>query len=60
MQHPDITRAELTGYADGGERKEHICPICLEPCENVYRDPLNAIVGCNVCLSVDYDWDDWD
>lgn len=53
--HPDIRRAEATGYISG-EPVDPICPVCGASCCMVYRT-RNEIVGCDECISTDSAWE---
>lgn len=52
--HPDIRRAEATGYVHG-EPVEPICPVCGASCYMVYLTQ-NEIVGCDECTSTANAW----
>lgn len=58
LEHPEITRAERTGYPDGREDTEPKCPICGAEPYNLYRNKQREIVGCDECLEIVYPWED--
>ncbi len=58
--HPVIRNMERTGYPDGRVPREYVCPVCGCECETVYTDPLNAVVGCDVCLEAKDVYDYYD
>lgn len=56
--HPVIEALCRTGYPDGKESKEMLCPICGEDAEVFYTpDKSWEIVGCDRCLSTRYYWE---
>lgn len=48
--HPSIRNCEQTGYPDGKEPKNPICPECNEECSIIYKNDMNKIVGCDICI----------
>lgn len=52
--HPDIRRAELTGYYDK-EPDEYDCPICGDSCQIYYKRD-GVIIGCNHCIKEEKAW----
>lgn len=56
--HPVIRAMEATGYPDGREPEEPICPVCDAECDAVYRRIADGdALGCECCTS---DKDAWD
>lgn len=55
--HPDIASAMRTGYPKGVEPKEPICPRCRKPCDTIYKDLTEEIVGCDLCVSSHDPWE---
>ena len=55
--HPTIKNCENTGYPDGRELQEPMCPRCGRECETIYYDSNGDIVGCENCIEC---WDAWD
>lgn len=53
--HPDIRRAEATGYVHG-KYVEPVCPVCGMTCDTIYRTHLE-IVGCDECVSSRDAWE---
>lgn len=54
---PIIRNMERTGYPDGKEPQQPICPVCGEVCETVYRESgTDKIIGCNECICSDDAW----
>jgi len=49
MEHPDIARAERTGYPN--EYWVGICPECGAEAEEIYVASCGKIVGCNECVT---------
>lgn len=49
--HPVIRNCERTGWPDGKEPSQPICPVCGQECERVYADSHSNIVGCDACLT---------
>ena len=48
---PVIRNMERTGFPDGKEPQQPICPVCGEVCETVYREfGTDKIIGCNECI----------
>lgn len=50
--HPVIQNLMQTGYPDGKEPEEILCPICGEDSEFFYTDKHRQIVGCERCLTM--------
>lgn len=50
LQHPDITAIEATGYPTRMQRQAHVCPVCEQECDWVFRDRIGNPVGCDTCL----------
>lgn len=49
--HPAIRNAERTGFCDGREDREPVCPICENVCETIYRRRRDGeVLGCDVCI----------
>lgn len=38
----------------GGKRLWFECPLCELPCGIIYRHPTNRLVGCRLCLELEY------
>lgn len=50
--HPDIERAQRTGYPDAREDRENVCPICGGGGGYLfYKNQDGEVVGCEVCLT---------
>lgn len=49
MEHPDIARAQRTGYP--GEYWVGICPECGAEAEEIYVAKCGKILGCNECVT---------
>lgn len=58
--HPVIRNMERTGYPDGKEPKEPICPVCREKCETIYRGFYGSIIGCDICTIQKNAWEVWE
>ena len=57
--HPTIKNCENTGYPDGREAKEPICPRCGRECDTIYYDVrYGDIVGCENCISAEDAWEE--
>ena len=56
LEHPDITRANLTGYPHG-EPEWPKCPICGAECETIFMDEHSEIFACDVCVQKKIAWD---
>lgn len=53
IEHPDITRAECTGYGRLQTREVMICPVCKEGLtedDDVYIGENNDVIGCCYCV----------
>lgn len=50
--HPVIRNLMETGYPDGKEPEEILCPVCGEDGEFFYQNRDGRIVGCERCLTV--------
>lgn len=54
---PIIQNMERSGYPDGKEPPQPICPVCGEVCETVYREfGTDEIIGCNECICAEDAW----
>lgn len=53
---PDIRNTILTGYPDGKDNSNPICPVCGEECDTIYKS-LGSVVGCDVCIDSMDAWD---
>ena len=53
-EHPVIANLLRTGYPDGKEPEEMICPICGEAAEQFYVSQSDEIVGCEYCMKLRY------
>lgn len=56
LEHPDITRANLTGYPHG-DPEYPICPLCGAECETIYINGYGEIIGCDDCTRTKSAWD---
>lgn len=56
IEHPTITRANLTGYPYR-EPDFPICPVCGAECETIYFDDYHEICGCDQCVKSKSAWD---
>lgn len=54
---PDIRAAERTGYPNGQELSNPICPVCGDECDSVYLDHTGQVVGCTSCLKLEDAWE---
>ena len=54
--HPDIRRAERTGYVTG-EPVEPCCPVCGSNCCMIYKNE-DEVVGCDECISTADAWEE--
>lgn len=52
----DGFKINLTSKAlhHGGQRLWFVCPICQMTVGVLYRHPISNIVGCRLCLGLDY------
>lgn len=51
---PDIRNTILTGYPDGKDNSNPICPVCGSETDRFYKNSYGDIVGCEECIvSVD-------
>lgn len=57
LEHPEITRAERTGYPDNRTDEEPTCPICGAVCEDIYKDREGEIFGCECCIEKCQAWE---
>ncbi|MGM9598646.1 MAG: hypothetical protein ACI3VY_01865 [Faecousia sp.] len=48
--HPVIRNMMSSGYPDGKELSDPICPVCGEECSTVFKDIERNIVGCENCI----------
>lgn len=55
LEHPEITRALMTGYATQ-VRFPH-CPICGSEADTVYRDRNGEVFACDVCVDIRDAWE---
>ncbi len=55
--HPVIRNMERTGYPDGKEPRQPVCPICGAECETMYRECHGVYVGCDVCMRTEDAWE---
>lgn len=53
---PVIRNMERTGYPDGKEPQQPICPVCGEECDTLYFND-GQIVGCENCIETRNAWD---
>ena len=58
--HPAIRNCEVTGWPDGKEPRQPVCPICGQECERVYENQFSMWVGCDVCLTESDAWEEPD
>lgn len=56
--HPIIRNCEATGWPDGKEPRQPVCPICGQECETIYTDTLGIIEGCDGCLTAKDAWEE--
>ncbi len=56
--HPIIQNMICTGYPDGKEPIEMICPKCGEVCDFYYIDADREVCGCECCISL-YSAESW-
>lgn len=51
--HPIIRNMERTGYPDGMELEEIVCPVCGAAAENFYVSAHDGmtVVGCEICVT---------
>lgn len=54
--HPDIERAEATGYGYT-DAEQPVCPVCGEECNELYFDIYRKIVGCDNCIETRDAWE---
>ncbi len=53
LEHPDISRALVTGYGTKIDDIELICPVCgeiLEINDTVYKQD-GEVIGCKCCVT---------
>lgn len=50
--HPVIRNLERTGYPDGQQERDPICPMCGEVCDTIYirYGCPTEILGCEGCV----------
>ena len=48
--HPVIENMMRTGYPTQKPSRVPVCPICQEPCDEVYVDKNLDIAGCDNCV----------
>lgn len=53
-EHPVVANLMRTGYPDGKEPAEIVCPICGADAERFYETKDGTIVGCECCLTSRY------
>lgn len=56
--HPTIKNCENTGYPDGREPQEPICPRCGRECETIYYTACGDIFGCENCVCSGDAWEE--
>lgn len=57
LEHPIITNLRQTGYPDGKEPEQPICPSCGEETDTFYISADKEILGCDNCISRRDAWD---
>lgn len=57
--HPVIQNMERTGYPDGKEPPQPVCPVCGAECETMYQDRYDKgeYIGCDVCVEAEDAWE---
>ncbi|MBT9167940.1 MAG: hypothetical protein DDT20_00868 [Firmicutes bacterium] len=55
--HPVIRNMERTGYPDGKEPKQPICPICSRKADTFYVGERGDILGCEECVCARDAWE---
>lgn len=53
---PIIQNMERSGYPDGKEPPQPICPVCGDECGTLYIND-GQIVGCENCIETRDAWD---
>lgn len=55
---PVIRNMERTGFPDGKEPKQPVCPVCGSECEYFYREDFtDNILGCENCITQEDAWE---
>ena len=55
--NPIVESLDRTGLPPWDSGKEPVCPVCGEPCDSIYFDRNNDVVGCENCLTVRDAWE---
>lgn len=55
--HPVIRSMERTGWPEGREPDQPVCPICGRECETIYRNRDGVIFACDGCVESCEAWD---
>jgi hypothetical protein len=50
--HGILLTSTKTPY--GGDRLWFVCPLCARRVGIIYKYPINTLIGCRLCLNLDY------